>query len=213
MWRAFGNPPWLNPDQDCIGLQMQQQARKNLRLLLYLLFYFIAILFWGKEIQIAEYAGDTTAMHKFLGQHPEPPYPSQASITTAMQVFQIKKSPRCKYPQFKRDVFDRGQTIFGGLLWQGIVLIGPPAFSSWGMLGSTLAHEIEVHCNQNHLFYTAIDMIGLDGHRFAEEAAYGYEISNAKRFGLNPFEMSEIEATVAELLPRRSFLYSLVVGD
>jgi hypothetical protein len=82
------------------------------------------------------------------------------------------------------------------------VFVGPTAFSSWGMLGSTLAHEVEVHCRQNFPLIVLKDQLGLDGTVEAEREAYEYEIQNAGRFGLDHRDQNLIAATVEYYYPR-----------
>ena len=76
------------------------------------------------------------------------------------------------------------------------VTVGPAAFESWGLLGSTLAHELEVHCQQNFTYIRLLDLLGLDGTLKAEREAYQHELSNAGRFHLGEVERENIKATM-----------------
>jgi hypothetical protein len=99
-----------------------------------------------------------------------------------------------------RKLKDRGQTR-----WHGntiTVVVGPTAFSSWSVLGSTLAHEIEVHAHQNIRMIRLGEAFGLPAIRWAETNAYRYEINNARRFGLTRNEVQSIKNTLS------NFLYS-----
>ena len=94
---------------------------------------------------------------------------------------------------------DRGRTswnLFGGLV---AVQIGPIAFTSWGLLGATLAHELEIHCQQNLMAISFKDALGIDAKNAAEKAAYAHELANANRFGLSPEETQRIKDTLAAI--------------
>jgi hypothetical protein len=125
-----------------------------------------------------------------------PPELSQDSIDLAIVMFGIKLSPGTAYPRFERDLVDRGVTVKSNFLDHNRVGIGPAAFSSWGLLGSTLAHELEVHCEQSFLAVWFLDWIGLGGTELAERHAYLHEIKNKKRFGLKGSEVAMIAETL-----------------
>jgi hypothetical protein len=82
-----------------------------------------------------------------------------------------------------------------------VVLIGPAAFDSWALLGSTLAHEILVHCQQNFFLISVMDLLHLDGTGAAERQAYEYELSHAQQFGLSEDDQELVAATVAYYYP------------
>lgn len=79
------------------------------------------------------------------------------------------------------------------------VILGPSAFSSWAVLGSTLAHELEVHCRQNLLLVSVRETLGFEGKLAAEREAYQYELDGARRFGLSEVELQRIAETLAAL--------------
>jgi len=87
----------------------------------------------------------------------------------------------------------RGLTIPGNIIYKTKILLGPEAFVSWGILGSTLAHEIEIHCKQNVYLIILKDLLNLDGTKYAEREAYSHEINNKERFNLTDEEVNSIE--------------------
>ena len=117
------------------------------------------------------------------------------NIHFANKVFNIKKPKSLKKIDINHDISDRGLTYGSGVGSSKHVDIGPPAFTSWAMLGSTLGHEIEVHCNQSFLFIWLSEMLNIQGTVYAERQAYQYEIRNAERFGLTVEERSQIAST------------------
>lgn len=142
----------------------------------------------------------------------------QESIEIAMALFSIEKAPSVMGPRLDRTLEDRGLTTGGTLSTRKTVTIGPSAFTSWGVLGSTLGHEIEVHARQSFLavvlrdrmaevqlsarrrlgaYVTALnpsarESFENDGTWRAEREAYMYELANAGRFGLSPAETRSI---------------------
>jgi hypothetical protein len=95
------------------------------------------------------------------------------------------------------------------------------AFTSWGILGSTLAHEIEIHGNQSFLkieflnflysyiqnnskfvssIFPSFDIMTYEnmglGSYLAEKEAYSYEINSDKRFNLKIKEVLAIKNTL-----------------
>jgi hypothetical protein len=147
-----------------------------------------------------------------------PPRLRQQSIEIAMALFSIDKASSVSGPHFDRMLEDRGLTTGGTLSSSKTVTIGPSAFTSWGVLGSTLGHEIEVHARQSFLAVVVRDRIAEvqlsarrrlgsyvsalnpsaresfenDGTWRAEREAYMYELANAERFGLSPAETRSI---------------------
>jgi RHS repeat-associated protein len=76
---------------------------------------------------------------------------------------------------------------------RGLIVLGPSAFRSLGYLGSTLAHEIEVHIHlqlQMGLWWTDRQGVALQ-----EVQAYDRQLSPAQiaRFGLSPSETSVLQ--------------------
>lgn len=130
-----------------------------------------------------------------------PPEVSQASIDLAMAMFGIAVPSSADWPILDTKIEDRGLTTRGAFLHKAEVSIGPAAFSSWALLGSTLAHELEIHCEQNFLFIYLMDLVGLDGTGEAERQAYRHEIANAKRFGLPGYEKILIAETMDYYYP------------
>lgn len=121
---------------------------------------------------------------------------TQESIDLALLFFGIEVPPDAEHPQLDRDLVDRGITVKPTLYGKNKVSIGPEAFTSWAILGSTLAHELEVHCQQSFLGVWILDLLGLDGTHLAERVAYLHEIKNKNRFKLKIDE----EAMIAETL-------------
>ena len=111
-------------------------------------------------------------------------------------MFNIKVPANVKPPFFDPNLEDRGLTTLRGWGHKLEVSVGPAAFESWGLLGSTLAHEIEIHCNQNFTLIRAMDLVGMEGTFNAEREAYNHELKNAKRFHLSEIEQTNIKATL-----------------
>lgn len=133
----------------------------------------------------------------------EAPSPSQESIDIAMVLFNITLPPGTKYPSFDPYLEDRGVTILQGWGDNFEVKVGPAAFESWGLLGSTLAHEIEVHCRQSFALIRIKDLLRLDGTLMAERDAYLHELRHAERFYLGESEKASIRATMEFYYPRQ----------
>ncbi|NDE15432.1 hypothetical protein EBZ80_10930 [bacterium] len=130
------------------------------------------------------------------------PVPGQEAIDHAMEIFKISRPDDAERPVFDPGLTDRGLTVKSSWLGKTQVYIGPSAFTSWGMLGSTLAHEVEVHCRQNFPVIFMRDQLGMNGTAEAEREAYRYEIQNAARFGLSGRDTKLIAATVEYYYPR-----------
>jgi hypothetical protein len=131
------------------------------------------------------------------------PLINQASIDLAAKVFGIQIPKGVRGPYFDQKLEDRGLTLRRGLASDPVVLIGREAFSSWGMLGSTLAHEIEIHCRQNFLAIHLQNLAGFDGTGVAEREAYRYELLNAERFGLAQYDRELIRSTMSYFYPEQ----------
>ena len=84
---------------------------------------------------------------------------------------------------------------------KSLLLNGPVAFESWALLGSTLAHEIEIHCEQSFLLIRLMDTVGFSGTLSAEREAYMHEISNRERFNLSEYEIANIRNTMNYFYP------------
>jgi len=126
---------------------------------------------------------------------------SQHSIDIAVALYGIKVPARALQPKLDDDLEDRGLTTRRIGDDKVSVYIGPSAFSSWALLGSTLAHELEVHCNQNFFMIHLMDSLGMDGTGEAERQAYLYEVVNKKRFGLAEAEAQQIRQTMDYYYP------------
>ena len=127
---------------------------------------------------------------------PGPPALSQKSIDLALTIYGINVPATAAYPVFNRNLDDRG--LSSTFAWDDKihVEIGPSAFASWGMLGSTLAHELEVHCLQSFTLISIMDILNLDGTARAERQAYLHELRNAQRFGLSATSKELIASTM-----------------
>lgn len=132
----------------------------------------------------------------------------QESIQKAIELYQIKIPKNVVTPTLDLSMTDRGLTVRRGALAPLKVFIGPDAFSSWPLLGSTIAHEVEVHCRQNFLAIHLMDLAGLDGTGNAEREAYEYELRHAERFGLAPYDRDLIRSTASYFYPQRGFSLS-----
>ena len=144
------------------------------------------------------------------------PNSSQESVDFAMDVFGIDKPHYTKSPKFDQGLMDRGLIVGSSFGKNRTVSVGPAAFESWGLLASTLAHEIEVHANQSFLHIQlsdavknvkeyAFNWLNEKGSRFAiffepdltgtteaEREAYQHEMNSALRFGLSDHEVQSI---------------------
>ena len=120
------------------------------------------------------------------------PEVSQESIDTALERWDIKVPRRCTYPILDYNMADRGMVRPVKGESKRVVTIGQLAFVSWGILGSTLAHELEVHCKQNMYKFVLWHIFGVDLTNEYEREAYLHELKNAKRFGLTKRETEEI---------------------
>jgi hypothetical protein len=130
-----------------------------------------------------------------------PPALTQESIDLALSFYNIRVPGGTTHPVLDLNLKDRGLTLRSLAFSDAIVTIGPPAFESWALLGSTLAHEIEVHCQQNFAIIFLMDSVGLDGTGEAERQAYLHELKNARRFGLKSVDRKLIEETMAYFYP------------
>ena len=108
--------------------------------------------------------------------------------------------------EFNPKLDSRGVVKFAGIGGYCEVEIGPYAFRSEGLLGSTLAHELEGHCNQNHLYIALLDSLSFFwavplGTGLAEQEAYRIEINGRERFGLSDDENEVIEYFLDDYAP------------
>ena len=121
---------------------------------------------------------------------------SQESVNKALIMFNIEVPEGVLHPIFDEELEDRGLTTLRGWGASLEVSVGPAAFSSWGLLGSTLAHELEVHCRQNFTLIRTLDLLGMKGTEAAEREAYLHELENASRFNLGEQDRLNIQATM-----------------
>jgi len=131
-----------------------------------------------------------------------PPAKSQASIELALIAYGFDLAQSGTYPSMDMNLTDRGLTEKMGYEQSKKVKIGPSAFDTWALLGSTMSHELEIHCQQNFVFISIADALGLDGTDLAEREAYEWELKQGQRFGLLAEEKALIRATVDSYYPR-----------
>jgi hypothetical protein len=154
----------------------------------------------------------------------------QESIDIAMEAYGIKKSSEVNHPVYVETLEDRGLTTGGALQGKKEIFIGPAAFTSWAVLGSTLGHEIEIHGNQSFFKILAADRISelnlsarsllgkwfpalkpsvklqfdSEGTWKAEREAYLYELKNSGRFGLSADEQKSVSDVMNFYYPRKN---------
>jgi hypothetical protein len=78
------------------------------------------------------------------------------------------------------------------------VTIGDAAFTSPGNLGSTIAHESEVHVNRQTMKGRVYE--GPEGNALNEVEAYDYEIAGAARFGLTKEDIAGLRRNRAHYM-------------
>lgn len=130
-----------------------------------------------------------------------PPEQNQESIDAALAMFHITVPGHVEHPRFDPLIEDRGLTTMRGFGKKLEVTVGPGAFASWALLGSTLAHEIEIHCQQNFTMIRLLDMLGLKGTDTAEREAYAHELAGSRRFNLSPEDQESIHQTMEFYYP------------
>ncbi len=126
---------------------------------------------------------------------------TQESIDVALEMFGIVIPNNAASPTLDMKLEDRGLTTLNGWGKKLEVTVGPAAFTSWAVLGSTLAHELEIHCNQNFAIIRMKDMLGLEGTNGAEREAYMHELTNSERFHLKDADQMSIRATMDYYYP------------
>ncbi|WP_397600482.1 hypothetical protein [Silvanigrella sp.] len=151
----------------------------------------------------------------------EVPTNSNDNIDLAMALFSIDIDENIENPIYNDELPYRGLTLGNAFSKNKQVLIGKMAFESWGILGSTLAHEIEIHGKQSFLeieilnylytlkrvpeklfvnFYHNTSKLNYDnlgyGSYMAEKEAYNHELDSKKRFNLNNNEIYAIRYTL-----------------
>lgn len=146
--------------------------------------------FFSRSVEIPVEAPDTR------------PEPGQDALDLAIMIFNVSVPDSVATLTYDSDLTDRGKTITNLILRDVHIKIGPAAFSSWAMLGSTLAHEVEIHANQNFLLIYFMDRLGMHGTESAERLAYHYELANVRRFGHTDSELRSINDILAINYPR-----------
>jgi hypothetical protein len=131
------------------------------------------------------------------------PILSQNSVDVAMAIYGIEVGPNIDAPALDLNLEDRGLTSRGALSARSMITVGPAAFSTWALLGSTLAHEIEIHGRQNFLAISMLDLLRLDGTAMAERQAYRHEINSSARFGLDTSDKLMIAETMEFFYPEK----------
>ncbi len=176
---------------------------RQFRLGLYLLTAgtFVAVLCMGRAEFLENENYEETIHRLNLHTPSEAPSISDESIRAAMKMFQIHVPANVAFPKLDSQLEDRGITSKGLFSNYYKVYVGPSAFESWALLGSTLAHEIEIHCQQSFLLISLLDQFGFDGTGAAERPAYMHEIHNAERFGLSSSDIYLIHNTVESYYP------------
>ncbi len=156
------------------------------------------------------------------------PKMNQVSVDTAVAAYSIDIPAFATWPQFNSDLTDRGLTTGGTLDFRRSVIVGPSAFTSWGVLGSTLGHEVEIHCSQSFGAVLVLDLLSSVQDRVAqifrspvvsaallrernrelswgtwraERVAYAYELESADRFGLRSDEVNSIQSVMNYYYP------------
>ena len=119
---------------------------------------------------------------------------SQASIIKAVDNFRIQVPMLSRYPKLDSDMDKTllGEAHYILFIHMCIPTIGPGAFTSWGRLGAVLAHEVEVHCNQNWWKSNIDEMLQQDPTAMLEREAYKYTLLDNKRFQLTVREQLSI---------------------
>lgn len=126
---------------------------------------------------------------------------SQESIRFAYASYGLLDTRADKTVSINIDLEARGITKHNSYGGDAEVSLGSEAFESWQVLASTLAHEVEVHVNQNPFIIWIEDLLFETGTIRAERAAYNHEIRFASRFGLHAFNQDAIQETRDHFYP------------
>jgi hypothetical protein len=181
---------------------------RNLSALLFVLITIVLGWFRFKEVsQYQQLLRDMQAVH--VAVHLSPPVCGEQAIQAAISIFSIDTSGTDI--GFDPTIWDRGIISMSGD-GRMHVDIGPSACSSWASLGSTIAHETEVHAKQVWAVGIALNVVsrtvnGFRGVRIAdheesvgstrfEREAYLFEIESRDRFGLSDDEVDAIFSIV-----------------
>lgn len=163
--------------------------------------FLVATLFSARRESMARAAFEDGMRRVKVQAPPGTPPLTQESIDLALVMFGIDVPNTADHPRLDLELHDRGLTARAAFMAKTQVTVGPAAFTSWGLLGATLAHELEVHCHQNFLLIAVLDALGLDGTGQAERQAYIHELRNAKRFGLDRVDADLIADTMEYYYP------------
>ena len=129
-----------------------------------------------------------------------PPKPGSEAIFKSLNAFRISLPPHVLLT-YDPTLTERGRTRWQVLEKDIRVTVGPSAFASWGLLGSTLGHELEVHCQQNLTLIGMMASLGAPSIAAAETDAYRYELAQAPRFGLSSAEQDLVRRGLASIRP------------
>lgn len=212
----------------------RNRSKQNIRAFISLVTLVVACLFGGfGALRVSKI--EANALGRFVqgmqvvqvSPPSRPPVPGQEDLEIAMALFSIATPRGVAAPLFDPDLDDRGLTTGATFFGMKEVSIGPAAFSSWAVLGSTLGHEIEVHGRQSfgrialydkfQPFLQKVSTLGLDfilpqkrgeltselgfGTWAAEREAYQYELNHATRFGLSEIEVRLIRQVMNTYYP------------
>ncbi len=126
---------------------------------------------------------------------PGTPPINQESIDLAIAMYGIVIPSHVVGPRLVRSLEERGLAERTTWSPEATVSIGPNAFESWGVLASTIIHEVHGHAMQNILAIHVLNLVGMNGTAIAERQAYTLELSHASRLGLNESETHFIRET------------------
>ena len=130
----------------------------------------------------------------------QPPKAGSEAIFKSLNAFRITLPPHVLLT-YDPALAERGRTRWQVMEKDIRVTIGPSAFPSWSLLGSTLGHELEVHCQQNLTLIGMMASLGAPSIAAAETDAYRYELAQAPRFGLSPAEQDLVRRSLAGISP------------
>lgn len=168
-------------------------------------FLFVCFIFYSGRIwmtrapMIPKAITASDVVHVQVHGVPDPTNPQHVAI--AMRAFGIHLPANTSWPIYNRQTTDRGLTTPGNIFYNTRVDLGYDAFSSWSILGSTLLHEVEVHCHQNVYWIVFKDLLQLNGTDDAERDAYAYEVANRYRVSLTAAEVLDIQHVVKAYYP------------
>jgi hypothetical protein len=127
---------------------------------------------------------------------------SQESIDKAIENFEIHVPLFALHPRLDLHMRDAvGQAYLQYFYHICKTAIGPGAFTSWGMLAAVIAHEVEVHCNQNLWLAGFEATLGKSSILKLERQAYMYTLLEAKRFQLTDSEILSINSVMEYYYP------------